>query len=542
MTPRSLSQSTSFAAGRPLRRPGRRRGTLPALLALAALALSGCAGGSDPAPSSAAQGSGTGSAWSSAPAPESAAAQQGPEGLEKFYSQQPQWTDCEETECATIKVPLDYAKPEGQSIDLALARTKGGQKKGSLVINPGGPGASGIDMLQQSASALISGEVRDEYQVVGFDPRGVGKSSAVKCLSDTEMDEQRQASTVPTNDAGIERAVTEARTYGAACQKNSPAGLLAHVDTTSSARDLDVVRAVLGRDKLDYLGFSYGTSLGARYLSLFPERAGRMVLDGAVDPTLNQSQVALGQVKGFEKSLDEYLKNCLDSADCPFRGTPEQARADLSSFVASADSRPLEASDGRRMPSADIISALMLPMYEPQFEPMLNSALTKAIKDEDATELLVLADLSAERDSDGHYTTNMQAAFTSINCADYPRGSAKIADIKAEARTMEKAAPFFGRYLSYDDGCATWPVPPVKQASTLEVPANVAPALVVGTTGDPATPYAWAQSLNKQLPGSALLTYDGWGHTAYGRSNVCVATAVDDYLLHGTLPASGARC
>ncbi|WP_158595427.1 alpha/beta hydrolase [Galactobacter caseinivorans] len=538
MTPRSTYQPTQPTASR-----SPRRGlALTALVASAALVLSACSPGSEAAPTSGGQGSASASPASSAPAPEHADQGKVPPGLEKIYSQQPRWTACEETECATIKVPLDYSKPTGETIDLALARTTGGQKKGSLVLNPGGPGGSGIDMVQRSASVLISDSVRDQYQIVGFDPRGVGKSSAVKCLSDAEMDKERETAVVPTNDAGIERSVAQARTYGTECHKNSPAGLLSHVDTTSSARDLDVVRQILGRDKLDYLGFSYGTKLGATYMSLFPQNAGRMVLDGAVDPSLGGEEVALQQAKAFEKSLDKYLQNCLDSDSCPFKGDAAQARTALTDFVASADTRPLKAADGRRVPAADIVSALMMPMYEPQFEPMLNSALAQAMGDENPTELLAMADLSAERGADGAYANNMQAAFTAINCADYSRGSDRVSSIMASARTMEKAAPFFGRYMAYDDGCATWPVPQVKQADTFQVSQDVAPALVVGTTGDPATPYAWAQSLNKQLPGSVLLTYKGWGHTAYGRSNDCVANAVDDYLLQDKLPASGASC
>lgn len=550
MTPRSASQPIGAAAPRPTARRSLRRGSwqrqgfgLTALLTAAALALSGCTPAAQPSPSSGDQGSAQGTAASSAPG--SPSPSEVPAGLEKIYAQQPQWSACEDsTECATIKVPLDYTNPDGRTIDLRLARTTGGQKKGSLVMNPGGPGGSGVDMVQRSAPVLLSESVRENYQIVGFDPRGVGQSTAVKCVSDAEMDEMRQRSVVPTSDAGIERSVGEDRKFGAACQKNSPEGLLAHVDTTSSARDLDVVRAVLGDGKLHYLGYSYGTKLGATYMSLFPNNAGRMVLDGAVDPTLDGQEVALQQAKAFEKSLDQYLKNCLSlgSDDCPFSGSQAQARADLTEFVASADARPLKADDGRQVPSAEIVSALMLPLYEPQFEPLLNAALRQAIKDEDGTALLAMADLSAERGDDGVYGTNMQSAFTAINCADYSRGSADVDKIKAAAKTMQDASPFFGRYMSYDDGCATWPVPQVKQRDSLDVPKTVDPALVVGTTGDPATPYAWSQALSKELPGSVLLTFKGWGHTAYGRSNDCVANAVDDYLLQGTLPAARARC
>ncbi|WP_291280184.1 alpha/beta hydrolase, partial [Galactobacter sp.] len=468
-----------------------------------------------------------------------------PEELKSFYDQDVNWSECAQLECTTIKVPLDYDDPDGETIELAMNRLPAkGSKDGSLLVNPGGPGGSGLEYVKSSAAFQFSDAVRDSYDIVGFDPRGVGQSTAVACQNGEEIDRDREDARLPTSDTDLEDMVKAGADYGKACETRSSNGLLEHLDTDSAARDLDVMRAVVGEDQLDYAGFSYGTKLGATYLRLFPARAGRIVLDGAMDPTLSMAEVGKGQAAAFEKSLDHYLQACLDGDagdGCPFTGSVEDARKQLLDFVTGADKNPLPTSDGRKMPASDIVSALLLPLYEPSISSTFTSALRSGMEDGDGSQLLQLADLAADRSSDGSYS-NTNDAFTAINCADYQHGSGSLQDIKAQAKEYTDAAPFFGRYLGYDDGCSSWPVEAVEQAADSSVKDPATAPLVVGTTGDPATPYAWSKTMQGLIPGSRLLTYEGWGHTAYGRSNSCVTDVVDTYLLKGELPKEDRTC
>lgn len=504
-----------------------RLGTGVALLGAAVLALTGCTG-SGPGPASEPDASSSHSAAV-------------PKGLQEFYSQEVSWDECGSHQCAKIEAPMDYEHPSQKKIELSLIRLPAsGTKQGSLVVNPGGPGGSGVEFVKGSAQLAISKKVRSAYDVVGFDPRGVGESTSVVCRSRDQNDKDREKARVPTTSDGVEAMVHSAQEYANDCGRNTPEGLLKHVDTESSTKDLDLIRAVLGEDSLDYLGYSYGTKLGANYLRLFPENADRLVLDGALDPTLQETDVATGQAQAFEKSLDRFLQRCLDGDECPFSGSVEDARGQLEKFLADADRHPLPTGDGRVVPASDIVSGLLLALYEPSQAPTVIQSLSAGMNG-DGSMLLMLADISAERDNDGKYS-NSDDAFTAINCADYQRVSGKVADIQAREQKLSKKAPFFGRYLGYDDGCSTWPEQAVDPVDDFSVPDSAAPALVVGTTGDPATPYQWSQAMQKLLPGSKLLTYKGEGHTAYGRSNSCVVDAVDSYLLKGTLPKQDPTC
>lgn len=465
-----------------------------------------------------------------------------PTGLEQVYSQELSWKDCGGNQCTTVKVPLDYEKPDGETIDLAVVKIKAkGQRKGTLFTNPGGPGASGVNFAEESSTWVLSKKVREAYDVVGFDPRGVGRSTAVACLNDKQLDEEREKAFIPVDDEGLKQVLTESKEFGAACEKNSPKGLLEHVDTMSAAHDLDVLRAVMGENKLDYLGYSYGTKLGQAYLSLFPGNAGRLVLDGALPLSLDGDAVGAGQAKGFEKAVDTYLTKCLGQEGCPFTGDLAAARTQLQDLIEMADQSPLPSDSGRTVPAGDVVSALFLPMYEPTLYPQLDNALGLAMHEDDGTGLLELADTAADRQQDGSYKSNSAAAFPAINCIDYTQSQATPATMKERAAKLEAEAPLLWRFFSYDDGCGGWPVKSKRPAEAPTYSADLAPVLVVGTTGDPATPYAWAQETHQELPQSALLTYRGEGHTAYGRSNACVADTVDAYLLDGTLPEGDAK-
>ena len=464
-----------------------------------------------------------------------------PDGAEGVYSQQVNWADCDDLECATIAVPLDWSDPGGDTIDIAINRhAAGGDKLGSLLINPGGPGGSGLDALSSIALGRFGTDVVANYDLIGFDPRGVGQSTAISCVSDAQMDDLVSADYGFDTAEGIAQAEQAYTGLGEGCLDGT-GPLLEHVDTVSAARDMDVIRAVLGDETLTYVGYSYGTQLGATYAALFPEQVGRLVLDGAVDPTLTSQELSLGQAVGFENALRAYVADCQSGSSCPLTGTVDDGMAQIRGLLDQATAEPLttQTSD-RKLTGALAFSGIALPLYDQQSWPYLTQGLKGAIRSDDGTVLLQLADLYYDRDASGHYSTNSTVAFWAIGCAD-DRGTTDVNQMRADAAEIEAAAPTVGSFFGYGGIlCGNWPVP---EAGGLDSYAtDSAPILVIGTTNDPATPYAWSEKLTETLGSATLLTYEGEGHTAYGRSNSCIENAVDSYLIDGTVPADGTRC
>ena len=482
-----------------------------------------------------------------------------PAGLESFYSQKVSWYACakkgmaEATSgqdtgftCAKVKVPLDYDNPGGQTIEIAVKkRAAGGDSIGSLFVNPGGPGGSGIDLVDEAGS-YFSKKLTSSYDVVGFDPRGVGASTAVDCLTDAELDAERAGANDPATPSA---SATEERAQkmGEACtSKTSTSGLLDHIDTISVARDLDILRAVDGQQALTYLGYSYGTYLGATYAELFPANTGRLVLDGAVDPSLSAEELALGQAKGFEASLRAYVESCQSSKlGCPLSGDVDSGVSQVREFLESTKTAPVPTSDSKRPLTYDLaVYGVLGSMYQTQAWPSLTLGLSQAMGKEgkpDGSALLKLADLVSSRESDGTYSNNGAEALMAVNCLDYPV-QGDNASWEKNAKAIEETSPTFGSQLLYPDGyCQGWGHTSSRKREKITA-SGAAPILVVGTTGDPATPYAWAQALAEQLESGQLLTWEGDGHTAYGRSNDCVKKAVDTYLLNGTMPDKGLTC
>ena len=482
-----------------------------------------------------------------------------PPGLEEYYSQALDWGDCGEDfstgvkrmdtlfdlaslECAWLTVPMDYADPSGETIALAVARSVAEHSQGSVVVNPGGPGGSGVDFV----SSLVDGagdKLRDSLDVVGFDPRGVGRSAPVDCLDDADMDTFLAADFDTSTDEGTAQAQAAYAAFGAAClERTGP--VLAHVDTISAARDMDVLRAALREPTLTYLGISYGTQLGATYAALFPDRAGRLVLDGALDPTIPPSELAVAQVVGFESALRAYVADCLTGDDCPLSGSVDDAMAQVVAVVEQAQADPMTTSSGRLLTGSLALTGIITPLYDQQTWFALSLALQFAIDDNDGSVLLLLADSYAGRCDgitcpfkDGYYS-NLMAAHAAIGCVD----DRLDIDPQTLAEQIAQAAPILGR-LSGDavDSCADWPVPVV--GPLLSYAATGAPPIVViGTTNDPATLYEWAQSLAKTLDSGLLVTYEGEGHAAYTGGAPCIQTAVDDFLVDGTVPKDGLTC
>ena len=487
-------------------------------------------------------GSGDGGASRAPGKPDAAIADAAPAELRSFYSQQLNWARCEgDFQCAKVKVPLDYSKPDGATLEIAALKlaAKGGSKKGSLLVNPGGPGGSGYDFVKDAGATNISDKVRAAYDVVGFDPRGVKRSAPVTCLTDAERDANRAKIYKLDTDAGLAEALADNKAIAAKCaEKTGP--VLGHVDTVSAAKDLDILRGVLNDTKLNYLGYSYGTFLGSTYASLFPDNVGRMVLDGAMDPSLSYEELTSGQAKAFEKAIRAYVTHCLQSSGCPFTGTPDDAVRQIQDVIAAVEANPRPAKDGRVVNASMFVSGFILPFYNDDNWPVLTQALDSAMKG-DLSPMLRLSDFGADREPNGTYSANSTFAFTAINCLDYPMSS-DTAAMRAEEQQLRQLSPTLGYYFAYGGtSCKDWPYKNLRTPAPVEYKGS-AEIVVVGTTGDPATPVEWASALRKQLGTASLLTWKGEGHTAYGRSNSCIEKAVDGYLVDGTTPADNTVC
>ena len=476
----------------------------------------------------------------STPAPGDVAAD-----LEPYYSQTLTWTSCEdEMQCATATAPLDWTDPSRDSIELALVRhpATGGAPLGSVLVNPGGPGGSGYDFIANSVDFAVSPKLIEKFDIVGFDPRGVNRSSAVLCHDDpAQLDAFIYDITpgVVGSDEWIAAAQAANTAYAAQCLVHT-GELLGYVDTVSAARDLDLLRAVLGDKKLNYLGFSYGTLLGATFAELYPQNTGRLVLDGALDPTSTSFDVSLTQAEGFESALRAFLADCATVDDCPFDGTADQSMTKIRALLDRLEVSPIRAADGRELGSNSMTSAIVLPLYREDDWPYLRQLFT-AVMQGDSTVAFALADSYNGRNADGTYIDNSLEARFAINCLDYA-SQGDVAVMRAQAQELATLAPVLGKQLSYGDvGCLGWPVKAAAERPVIHA-AGSADILVVGTTNDPATPYSWAVALAEQLDNGHLVTYEGEGHTAYNKSNACVDNTIDDYFIDGTVPADDPRC
>ncbi|MFX0538489.1 alpha/beta hydrolase [Ornithinimicrobium sp. Y1847] len=473
------------------------------------------------------------------------AAGDAPEGLEEFYGQTLEWENCESIfQCASLTVPLDYARPDGETIEIAVLRApaRGGQAQGSLVLNPGGPGGSGVDYAMM-AGAVVSSEVRSAYDMVGFDPRGVGRSAPVTCFDDDRMDDLLGADPTPDDAAAEEAQQALMQDFAQSCLDNT-GELLGHVSTPEAARDIDVLRAALGEDKLTYLGASYGTFLGTTYATLFPERVGRLVLDAAVDPHLTGLEMGLGQAEGFQRATRAYVEDCVASGSCPLGEDVDSALAQIPLLLESLSTDPLPVRGDKvtELTEGWGMYGIIVAMYAETFWPLLTQALEMA-QNGDGTMLMFLANTYASRSSDGVYEGNSMQAIYAVNCLDRPVEQGDEVDLDSEEvlRQFEEVSPTWGRYLAGDGACQYWPVEATESIEDYSA-AGADPIVVIGTTRDPATPYEWAQALAKELDSGVLVTYEGDGHTAYGRSNDCIKDAVDAYLLEGTVPEDGLTC
>ncbi|MFF5977351.1 alpha/beta hydrolase [Streptomyces olindensis] len=447
-----------------------------------------------------------------------------------------------EWQCATMKAPLDWDDPEGDTIGLALIRARAddaSRRIGSLIFNFGGPGGSGVSSLPAFAEGYET--LRSRYDLVSFDPRGVGRSAPVICENDQQLDAYFQQDATPDDAAERTELLDNTKEFNEACEQNSKK-VLPHVRTTDAARDLDLMRQVLGDGKLHYFGISYGTELGGVYAHLFPKRVGRAVFDAVVDPTQNSEQGSLGQAKGFQLALDNFAQDCVSKAEeCPIGTSVQDVKNRIARLLKDLDSRPIPGVFPRELTQTAATSGIAQALYSQDFWEYLTQGLQQAYSG-DGSILLLLSDSMNGREENGEYS-NLAAANTAINCADdKPRYD--TAYVERKLPEFRAASALFGDYLAWGMiSCTDWAVPGAADHPDVSAPGS-APILVVGNTGDPATPYEGARKMVDAL-GEGVgveLTYRGQGHGAYDSENKCVRDAVNGYLLDGKVPPAGTVC
>lgn len=457
--------------------------------------------------------------------------------LDAYYTQHLDWKPCHNGfYCASLEVPFDYSRPGWRRFSLPVVKlpaAKPAQRLGSLVINPGGPGGSGVQFALGARSEFTT-TVLDKFDVVGFDPRGVGGSvPALRCMSGPALDKY-----FSTDDSGqdLPALVAESKLYAAACERNG-SDLLPYIGTADAARDMDVLRAALGSARLTYLGKSYGTYLGTWYAELYPSRVRALVLDGAVDPRVSGMEMDITQAEGFESAFQQFASWCAGLSGCPLGSRPV---TDVQRLLASAYASPLEndLGDGQVANGALLLNGIAAALYSKSFWPDLRNGLADAFAG-NGTVLVWLADILMERSANGTYS-NLADVDTAVNCLDRP-WPRSLSAWRVAAASAARSAPLFGAPLVWGSlACAYWPV------RSYSAPASWAsgapPILVVGDLRDPATPYQWASALASDLSSGVLLGWRGEGHTSYMEGSSCVNDYVDSYLVRLAVPRSGTVC
>ena len=460
------------------------------------------------------------------------------ETLQDFQSQTIKWRTCFDTlKCTDVLVPIDYANLKVGTFKIAVLKheaTNQQDRIGSMFVNPGGPGASGVEYAY-SAEYIVSPELLALFDIVGFDPRGVGRSAPIRCLTDDEMDANYASDSKPDNAEEFATLVKESQDYVAKCEKNTK-NLTAY-STENAARDMDVIRAVLGDKKLNYLGKSYGTYLGTIYAQLFPDKVGRLVLDGAIDPHATPLQQSLTQAIGFDNAIDAFIKDCLQIDTCPLpKDATKQYFTELFDSVAK---KPLKTRTKRVATESLVVLGTASALYDNESGwPMLRVALKQA-QTGNGYMFLSLADAYTGRELSGVYPTNEGDSGFVIDCLDWNDGRTNE-QIAQDAGKFKAEAPVFGPYLS-SSGISCKYFKGIKQPIKIEQ-IKTAPIIIIGTLRDPATPYSWAVVLHKLITNSRLITLDGDGHTGHGRGSTCVDKTVDSYFITDAVPATDQKC
>ncbi|RRO19189.1 alpha/beta hydrolase [Saccharopolyspora rhizosphaerae] len=482
-----------------------------------------------------------------------------PASLDRFYGQELAWGPCSnfatsssdrtafqdpELECARLEVPMDYAHPEGKTIRIGVLRkpaTDPRSRIGALMMNPGGPGASGMSAAASLSTSVADTEIGERFDLVGFDPRGVAASEpAVRCLTDPERDAERLDSDADTSPSGVAESEQEEREYATKCAERTGVDVLANIGTRDVVRDLDVLRSALGEPKLNYLGYSYGTRIGSEYAETFPGNVRAMVLDGAIDPGQTTVDALVAQGAGFQRAFNDFAAWCAARAKCALGNDPSKAVQRFQDLTRPLVDDPVQAGYGRELSYADATMAAIQGLYAPTLWESLDSGLAELQQGRGQT-LLSLADSYFGRDAAGRYT-NTTDAFDAIHCVDDKR-VLNPEEVRAADRRYREAAPFLddgNPPSSARDMCAFWPVPVTGDPTQPQV-GQLPPVLVISTTADPATPYEAGVQLAQALHGR-LLTYEGTQHTVFLQGVSCVDEAGTNYLVDLQLPPEGARC
>lgn len=471
--------------------------------------------------------------------------------LAAYENQKLDWATCyEDFECTDLRVPIDYADLTVGTFKLAVLRYKAQDQKnriGSLIVNPGGPGGSGVDYAY-NAEYVFDPDILDRYDIVGFDPRGVDRSAPIECLTDEETDASYASDAKPDTEAELQKALADSEDFIKKCEEKNE--FLTHYSTAESARDMDILRAALGDKKINFFGKSYGTYLGTLYAQFFPDKVGRMVLDGALDPNISILEQNISQAVGFDEALDAFLADCAKQDDCPLPANLQEATAAIIALFTTAATNPLPRktkveNDDRVATESLIVLGTASALYDDADGwPKLRTAFLEGQSGFGDT-FLDLADQYSGRSSDGTYASNELDSGAIIDCLDWP-DTRSIEQTKAEAQRFTDRAPVFGPYLAYTNIACRFLTPPTKDKLTRTTnkitSIKTAPILVIGTTRDPATPYDWAVGLHKIFTTSKLISLDADGHTGQGRGSACVDNAVDSYLLQGKIPKKNLTC
>src|ERR1700712_189550 len=461
--------------------------------------------------------------------------------LARFYQQKLKWHACASNECTRLTVPLDYAHPQGRTIRLAVLRVPAQQRSrriGQLVVNPGGPGGSAVDYAA-GGSSTFGPTLARYFDIVGVDPRGVGRSAPIQCLDTAGTDAYLAADPGPDNSREVQTYDRVTRGLGDGCVRRS-GQLVGHVSTFEVAKDMDILRAALGERRLDYLGASYGTFIGTTYAQLFPTHVRRMVLGGALGPALSTTQAALGQARGFETALRAYVADCTSHGGCPLGSNVAEGLTRIRQLLAQIEEKPLDTGTDRPLTIGLATIGVFQPLYNELLWPVLSNAFAAAIQDGDGRPFLSLADQYSERGPHG-YTNNIVNASMAVNCLDHD-DYVPTSQVPRLLPRFESASPTFAAVFAYGAAtCADWPIQTHTHGAAMRA-KGAPPIVVIGTTRDPATPFVWAKGLARELDSGRLIRRDGDGHTGFNMGNECVDGAVQNYLLTGRPPRNGLSC
>ena len=452
--------------------------------------------------------------------------------LAALESQTLVWTPCDTGfQCAHFKVPVDYKHIDSNTITIQAIKhvaNKPASRIGSLILNPGGPGGSGIQYVL-GADYIVSKSIENVYDLIGFDPRGVNLSDPIRCLTDKQEDFFLGGDGSIQNVADKNSAIASAKLMATSCAK-AAGSKLGHYSTLETAKDMELLRTLLKEPKLNYIGKSYGTFLGTLYAALYPKTTGRIVLDGAVDPNVSVQDQNLAQAVGFDTALKAYVA-----------ANPTYSIKQIQSFLQTSRTKPIVTAQLRQLSESLAITGIAAALYDPTNGwPALKYALSQALNHKNPNGFFYLVDSYNGRDENGHYVSNQTDIAEITSCLDF-KDPRSLTQMEADAKKYSAAAPVFGPYLAYSGlPCQYWLAKPVVEPTLTNLATN--PLLVIGTTRDPATPYAWAQGLHKDLLNSTLITLNGDGHTGANRGSSCVDKAMNNYLLTGTVPAHDITC